>query len=1010
MSYHNQKKPALTPYRSRHDRVDTDIAKALNTIDVHAEGIAIAKNVNHKDPVALKKVKNNAGLRTAFATGSNATRIATNYLKITPPKQVFVYSIEMVRPLGLTVRKSADRKICFETALPNIPQLVSQKPRTWATDYDLIWSTTELFTSQINLATPVVVVGNADYYNECGVLLQVPMFRIFHIDTIPCDLRLFHVPNAATDRNSRSGRLLRGFNAFLTAQARGNMPVIFVGGNKGFEPQAVEDLAPRADGNPMVIARSDLSVSARPGIDQFLLNINTATSAFFDRQSVHDILSSPTYYDLDMRQATGLLKGIKVRINYSINDGWPRPSAQYRFIEEVALQTSGQNATGSAAWFANVGNRAHSLFPSANIAAMPARCRYVLVNRGSSGQTNVAEWYPAFLLEVVESQRFGNPLEIEMTRLMIEVARLSPAEQASRILNAGLRMFRLNAGQQQAAGGLTTSFPPMSTGTNLLSIPAQFLNAPTILYANKQSKSPKSASWDLQKVRFIQPAQLRSLPYLNLSGQNVAHLLRQMRNGLVNHGLIAATNNQIQFAPFHPAPGTPGPGPTRHDPTYGDRARLFLKAQQSAPKPFVLFIIIGDKDQDRYAYLKRVAELQLGIQTIFCVCDKGKSEKFPPQCASNIALKFNMRAAGVNHNLKPSDFAAIPASSNTIVIGADVTHPPMNASPGTPSIAGVVGSIDNQYMQFPGSMRLQRSRQEQISDLGCMVKERLLDWAFEHKNRLPAQVLFYRDGVSESQYDKMRAYEIPQIKKAFNWAQEYLNWQATRPMGGAILDPRRNPWPPAEKKLKKDDDDEFADNTGLEVQFRLTYVIVGKRHNTRFYAIDQKDKAPFPLNLGDNVRPGLVVDQVITHPHSLDFYLQSHDPIAGTGRSAHYFTLTNQIGLSTAELQSVTHSFCYAYSRATKGVSYCAPAYYADRLCDRGRAYLRHWLRHRDHVTYRHNVARGNMPFPQYKDLVKDRLRDQDHWRTAANRSLVKYGFARRNPWHPDMDKVMFYL
>lgn len=31
---------------------------------------------------------------------------------------------------------------------------------------------------------------------------------------------------------------------------------------------------------------------------------------------------------------------------------------------------------------------------------------------------------------------------------------------------------------------------------------------------------------------------------------------------------------------------------------------------------------------------------------------------------------------------------------------------------------------------------------------------------------------------------------------------------------------------------------------------------------------------------------------------------------------------------------------CYLFNRATKAVSICPPAYYADLLCERGRSYL----------------------------------------------------------------------
>ncbi|EMC99396.1 hypothetical protein BAUCODRAFT_65525 [Baudoinia panamericana UAMH 10762] len=252
----------------------------------------------------------------------------------------------------------------------------------------------------------------------------------------------------------------------------------------------------------------------------------------------------------------------------------------------------------------------------------------------------------------------------------------------------------------------------------------------------------------------------------------------------------------------------------------------------------------------------------------------------------------------------------------TIVIGADVTHPGVTSAEGTPSIAAVVGSVDDQFTQFPGSTRLQRSRKEEIVELGDMVKECLIDWAVKHEDKLPTHVLFYRDGVSESQYEALRNYEIPQIKQAFKWAQEYL-------------ESKRKP------ERKPSDHD-----------FKLIYVVVGKRHNTRFYRLNEEDKIRGRKN-NPNLKPGFVVDTVITHSHSFDFYLQSHNPIVGTGRAAHYFVLKNNMDLTDKELQQVTHNFCYAYSRATKGVSYCAPAYYADRLCDRGRAYLRHWLKRR---------------------------------------------------------------
>ena len=44
--------------------------------------------------------------------------------------------------------------------------------------------------------------------------------------------------------------------------------------------------------------------------------------------------------------------------------------------------------------------------------------------------------------------------------------------------------------------------------------------------------------------------------------------------------------------------------------------------------------------------------------------------------------------------------------------------------------------------------------------------------------------------------------------------------------------------------------------------------------------------------------------------------------------------------LKANELEKITHNLSYLYERSTKAVSYCPPAYYADRLCERGRCYL----------------------------------------------------------------------
>ena len=103
----------------------------------------------------------------------------------------------------------------------------------------------------------------------------------------------------------------------------------------------------------------------------------------------------------------------------------------------------------------------------------------------------------------------------------------------------------------------------------------------------------------------------------------------------------------------------------------------------------------------------------------------------------------------------------------------------------------------------------------------------------------------------------------------------------------------------------KDPSTDTRDAEAAAAAFQLTYVVVGKRHNTRFYPVSRDQTFGKSGAVNGNVKPGLLVDQAITHPYSFDFYLQSHQPLAGTGRSAHYFVLMNQMGLTASNLPSI---------------------------------------------------------------------------------------------------------
>lgn len=137
-----------------------------------------------------------------------------------------------------------------------------------------------------------------------------------------------------------------------------------------------------------------------------------------------------------------------------------------------------------------------------------------------------------------------------------------------------------------------------------------------------------------------------------------------------------------------------------------------------------------------------------------------------------------------------------------------------------------------------------------------MMRERLD--AYRNKTgHLPQHILFYRDGVSESQFGMVRKEELPQIIEACKEAGR--------------------------------------------TDIMITLVIVTKRHNARFYSGILKDGRKDDCNL----RSGLFVNDGIVAPKQFNFYLQAHDAPIGKALNAHYVVLEDGSGYKGGELQKI---------------------------------------------------------------------------------------------------------
>ncbi|KAF2153954.1 stem cell self-renewal protein Piwi [Myriangium duriaei CBS 260.36] len=300
-----------------------------------------------------------------------------------------------------------------------------------------------------------------------------------------------------------------------------------------------------------------------------------------------------------------------------------------------------------------------------------------------------------------------------------------------------------------------------------------------------------------------------------------------------------------------------------------------------------------------YSFIKNLGDIQKGVQTV-CVkgnklVDKRNPERPNHGLIGNVAMKFNIKMGGINQRMIGLDDLS-PLDSETMVVGVDVTHPSPGSSEQAKSIVAVVASENQDLAQWPASFQEQKSRQEILANFLVMMKERLQHWKSKNQESLPTKVIVYRDGVSEGQYKAVVEYEIEQMNEAFK----------------AIYDPANKPRP------------------------KVTFIVVGKRHNTRFFPAT-KSTMDEPTG---NCRAGTVVDRSITSPYIHDFFLQAHQGLKGTAKPAHYVVCRDDIFNSADLIQTFTHNMCYMYNRATKAISVCPPAYYAHLACERARLFM----------------------------------------------------------------------
>ncbi|KAI0353623.1 argonaute-like protein [Trametes cingulata] len=621
--------------------------------------------------------------------------------------------------------------------------------------------------------------------------------------------------------------------------------------------------------------------SVRPAIGRMLINVDISTGAMYKPGPLLNIAleflgyDGPHKFSHELRERVKLqrfLSGVRVTVEIPGQRQTGRRPA--RVVKKVSTAGPGGltfvNREGVRLSVTEYFQKAHNY-----------RLRYPGVPCVELGSGALI---PMEVCHVFEGQIMRKQVPPEKTKDVLDFATKKPQERLASIRN-GLGVLAYGQSEYVRQFGLMVQ--PNATP---VSLQARILDPPVLQYgqgSRQPTIKPRDGAWNMIDKKFFRPVTIRRwcvavferMPRFRMElAQEMVHGMLQAFESvgitvLERDPVIEWANANEPVAPFLRKVG-------------GE----CVKKNAGQGGPDLIVAVLPEASADLYMRIKHFGDITQGVATQ-CLrsmkCSRAKAQYF-----ANVCLKINVKLGGIN---TIPDARSVPVLTDphnpTIVMGADVIHPAPGAD-GRPSFTALVANVDSDTAKYIADCRVQTSRQEMIDDLEDMAKGIIQMYqgyraGVERKQGNPKRIIFYRDGVSEGQFQHVLDYELPQLRAA-------------------------------------------CAATG--VQAKITVIVVGKRHHVRFFPQSQND-----ADRSGNCPAGTVVDKDIVHPTEFDFYLQSHSGLLGTSRPAHYSVLYDENNFTPDSLQALSFALCHVYARSTRSVSIPAPVYYADIVCTRAK-------------------------------------------------------------------------
>lgn len=350
---------------------------------------------------------------------------------------------------------------------------------------------------------------------------------------------------------------------------------------------------------------------------------------------------------------------------------------------------------------------------------------------------------------------------------------------------------------------------------------------PKVLYSGQKEAPVRQGSWNMIKVRVVKPGRkITKWTYVHIDPRDEDAVIDSMGKWVA---FMQEMGIAIDTRPLHPN----GINVSTRGQFINNLRQTFesLRAQD----PQFVFVVLPRQDTAIYNAVKLLGDVHYGYHTVCVVRKNFIKDRSQEQFFANVALKVNLKAGGANHKLR--DDVSIIKDGKTMVVGYDVTHPTnlSGNAENLPSLVGLVASVDKDLGQWPASAWAQEGRVEMLDEtLETAFVERLKLWQRYNQTRLPENIIIFRDGVSEGQFQQVLEKELPFIRAAC---------KGTYPANN----------PP-----------------------KISIIVSVKRHQTRFFPTDSSH-----MTNSRNITNGTVVDRGVTQANIWDFFLTAHQALQG---------------------------------------------------------------------------------------------------------------------------------